>query len=372
MKRFAGLSVLAVVITSTSGCGWLWGEHGYFRDRGSDYLEARQTPPMQVPADVQAKRLDPLLPIPASIPSTNVSRTDYEVPRPQPIDVTSDMTEFSLQESSDQRWILAQRDPSQVWSVVRQFFEANGFRVAEERPRTGEFVTAWQPVDQLSSDMSRRLSARGEDMGGKEVRLRVRIEPGVARNSSEIYIASASRPAGSSTNVDFPSRSGKPAVEAVLLDDLLAMLTGGGDQGGSVSLVANNSYGAPSLANLTQDGSGNPVLSLGTDFDRAWSSVGRALQSGDVRVDDLNRSNGLYYINLAEGARNPEEKRGFFSRLFGRERSQAEIDARAERYQVRLSTVGDSVQVTVEQGIDKVAPAEVSRRILTLIQNNLG
>ena len=64
MKRLAGLSALAVIISSTSGCGWLWGQDGYFRDRGSDYLEARQTPPMQLPPGVQTdKRLVPLLPI---------------------------------------------------------------------------------------------------------------------------------------------------------------------------------------------------------------------------------------------------------------------------------------------------------------------
>ena len=57
MKRLAGFSALALIVSSTSGCGWLWGENGYFRDRGSDYLEARQTAPMQLPADVQAKLL---------------------------------------------------------------------------------------------------------------------------------------------------------------------------------------------------------------------------------------------------------------------------------------------------------------------------
>ncbi|MDB6145928.1 MAG: putative lipoprotein, partial [Pseudomonas sp.] len=52
MKRLAGLSALALIISSTSGCGWLWGQDGYFRDRGSDYLEATQTAPMQLPPDV--------------------------------------------------------------------------------------------------------------------------------------------------------------------------------------------------------------------------------------------------------------------------------------------------------------------------------
>ena len=67
MKRLAGLSTLALIISSTSGCGWLWGDEGYFRDRSTDYLDARQTAPMQMPANVDAKRIDSLLPVPMNV-----------------------------------------------------------------------------------------------------------------------------------------------------------------------------------------------------------------------------------------------------------------------------------------------------------------
>lgn len=81
MKRLAGLSALAAILSSASGCGWLWGEHGYFRDRGSDYLEARQTAPMRLPADVEVKRIDPLLPVPLNVADLQHG-SDFEVPRP--------------------------------------------------------------------------------------------------------------------------------------------------------------------------------------------------------------------------------------------------------------------------------------------------
>lgn len=85
MKRLAGLSALALIISSTSGCGWLWGEDGYFRDRGSDYLQARPTAPMQLPPDASnVKRLDPLLPIPRNVADDSATG-EFEVPRPQPM-----------------------------------------------------------------------------------------------------------------------------------------------------------------------------------------------------------------------------------------------------------------------------------------------
>lgn len=372
MKRLAGFSALALIISSTSGCGWLWGENGYFRDRGSDYLQARQTAPMQLPADVDAKRLDPLLPVPVQVANDTQTSGEFEVPRPQAMQVRSDERDFSLQRSGDSRWIVAQRVPAEVWPLARQFFEDNGFRIADERPQVGEFTTAWQRFDDLSANMARRLSSRVSGVAADaETRVRVRIEPGVQRNTSEVFVTSVERPAGNTTDVPFAA-SGNASLEGALLDEMMVSMTRSVEQGGSVSLLAARDFDAPSRASLSEDGNGNPVLNLGADFDRAWSGVGRSLELADIRVDDLNRSLGVYYINLAEKAQKRDEKPGFFRRLFGSEPSKEEIEARAERYQVRLTAVGDSVQVTVEKDLNTIAPDDVARRVLGLIQDNLG
>ncbi|MNF96751.1 Outer membrane protein assembly factor BamC [compost metagenome] len=152
---------------------------------------------------------------------------------------------------------------------------------------------------------------------------------------------------------------------------MLASMSRTSEKGGSVSMLASRDFDAPSRVSLSEDGSGNPVLNVGTDLDRAWSSVGRALEQGEWRVEDINRSLGLYYINLAEKAES-NEKPGFFASLFGSSPAKEEVEARAERYQVRLSKVGENVQVTVEKDINTVAPADVARKVLGMIQDNLG
>ncbi|WP_447590071.1 outer membrane protein assembly factor BamC [Aquipseudomonas campi] len=371
MKRLAGLSALAVIITSTSGCGWLWGDNGYFRDRGTDYLSARQAATMQMPPDIDGKRIDPLLPIPNNVADTNEVPGKFEVPRPQPMSVEAGASEFSLQKSGDSRWLVAQRAPAEVWPVAREYFANNGFRITDERPQTGEFSTEWQAAKELAPSMARRLGSLLSD-SANDVRVHVRIEPGVVRNTSEVFVVSAERKAGDTADVPFPARTGNASLEASLLDGMLADLSSSAEHG-SVSLLAARDYDAPSRVTLSRDGNGNPVLHLSTDFDRAWSSVGRALELADLRVDDINRSLGVYYVNLAEGARQKDDERGFFSRLFSSKPSQEEIDARAERYQVRLtnSASGD-VQVSVEKDINTSAPEDVARRVLSQIQENLG
>ncbi|WP_248799876.1 outer membrane protein assembly factor BamC [Pseudomonas sp. MWU13-2105] len=367
MKRLAGLSALALIISSTSGCAWLWGPEGYFRDRGSDYLDSKQTPAMQLPADVTtSKRLDPLLPIPRNV-ADDTAKGPYEVPRPLPLQAAASASDYSLQKSGDSRWVVAQHTPAEVWPVALQFFQDNGFRIDAQRPQTGEFTTAWQRSDELSAVMGKRLAA-----GDNETRVRVRIEPGVQRNTSEVYVVSAQRPIGSTANVDFTAHSVNTGLDSALVDEMLSSMSRSAEKGGSVSLLAARDFDTPSRVSLSQDGSGNPVLNVGEDLDRAWSSVGRALEQGEWRVEDINRSLGLYYINLAEKAEKKNDEPGFFGRLFGSKPSKEEIETRAVRYQVRLSKVGDNVQVTVEKDINTVAPADVARRVLGVIQDNLG
>ncbi len=365
MKRLAGLSTLALIISGTSGCGWLWGEDGYFRDRGSDYLSAQQVPPMQVPAGANLRPIEPLLPIPQQVADTRASG-DYEVPRPQRLVIDDEASNYTLQTSNDARWLVAMRAPSQVWAPARQFFTDNGFQIADERPQTGEFVTAWQTRGQLTPGLVRNLG-----LGDAETRVRVRIEPGVQRDTSEISVLSVQRPAGSSAAVAWPEVTEHAELDRVLLDELQAALNQSSAEGGSASLLAERAYDAPSRVTLSEAGSGAPVLQLDTDFNRAWSSVGRALAASDILVEDLDRSLGVYYINLSEGAAKPDEKPGFFARLFGGAPDREEIDARAERYQVRVTDATNGVQVTLDKDLDTVAPADVSRRVLNMLKDSL-
>lgn len=376
MKRLAGLSALALIISSTSGCGWLWGEDGYFRDRGNDYLDAREVAPMQVPAGINAKRLDPLLPIPGSVSSARpASDVEFEVPRPPALSAAvAEASDFSLQKSGGSRWIVAQRPPAEVWPVARQFFEDNGFRIADEQPQTGEFSTAWQSLDNVSAALARRLSSRvAFAENGGETRVRVRVEPGVQRNTSEVFVLSVERPAGSSADVAWPEASSNAGLDGALLDEMLANLSRSAEQGGSVSLLAAKGFDTPSRISMTVDGNGNPILNLGADFDRSWSSVGRAIDMAQIHVDDLNRSLGVYYINLAANAGADKKPSAFaWVPFFGGEVNAEEIEASAERYQVRLTKAGSSVQVSVEKDANTVAPADLARDVLSRIQENLG
>ena len=365
MKRFAGICLLAVTASSLTGCGWVWGEKGYFRDRGNDYLEARPAPEMQLSSGTEVKHLDPLLPIPHRIASAETT-DDYKVPRPQSLPTNAFAGDFSVQKSGSLNWVVAQRIPAQVWPIAQQFFEENGFKIANERPHLGEFTTQWQAPSELNASLVSQLW--GSAPRDLQTRFRVRIEPGVQRNSSEIFIDQAQRSSANAVSSTWTD-SGTTAAEAsALLAELNSYLTQRNAEGDSFSLLASKTYDTPKRVALVDGGNGVKVLRLDATFDRAWSSVGRALNAANIQVDDLNRSAGLYYIDLAKAAKKDDP--GFFKRLFSSKKKKPE-QVSVERYTVRLTAVNQQVFVNVERDQDTLAPVDVSERVLEQMRTHL-
>jgi len=327
MKPLAGYALLALLLAS-QGCG-------YLRDRSNDYQQATQSPPLQVPQGLneQFRPLDPLLPIPEHIANASLD-PDYKVPRPQALPSVAP-AEFSLQDSGASRWILALRPPAEVWPLALSYFDDKGFTLASQNAQTGELITDWKTLQPVS-----------------EFRVRVRIEPGVQRGSSEIFVVNVQRPLGSNANPSFPEHSRPDALDGLLLDELLAGLSHAAAQGGAVSLLAAH-FDSPGKVSLGDNG-----LTLDTDFDRAWSSIGRALESAGMTASDRDRSQGLYYIDN-------RQTKGFWAKLWG----EGAKDSTAH-YQIRLNASAGYVQVTVEQD-GSPAPVDTARRVLGLIQQNL-
>ena len=72
----------------------------------------------------------------------------------------------------------------------------------------------------------------------------------------------------------------------------------------------------PAAATLAQAG-GQPVIQLGENFDRAWRSIGLALDRAGFTVEDRDRSKGTYYVRYADPAASRQEQ-GWFDRIFNR------------------------------------------------------
>ena len=366
MKPVLGALTLAL-FGSLGGCGYLTGEDGYFRDRGSDYQGVVIEPRITVPEGIESKPLGDLLPVPGQV-TAKAGNEEFELPRPQPMIVSADAAEFSLQQNGSVRWVQAQRSAAEAWPLVRQFWADYQIPVASETPELGQLQTGWVAFDlQADNPLLRRILpaiGQGRQVEGQEHRFRMRVEPGVQGGSSELYVTHMSRSQGG-TRTEWPENSDNANLERAVLAELETYLN---QSRGGASITSLMAAQAGPRATLARDGAGNPVLTLQSDFNRAWASVGQALSQADIRIADLNRSAGVYYIDLAQAA-SAQEKPGFFGRLFGRDEEQEDT---AQRTEVRLTAVGGNVQVTVDESINTAADPRVATDVLERIQANLN
>ena len=370
------LTALSLAIAgSLSGCGYLMGEDGFFRDRGSDYQTAQVQPRMQVPAELNAKPLGDMLPVPGNVVAG--SGEAFVLPRPQGVLLAGGESYYSLQQDGGRIWLQSQDSQADTWPLVRQFLSDYRAGPVQANADLGEAVTEWLDFEaQQDNALVRRLApAQGEGRQslGREHRFMLRVVPGVQAGSSEVHALHMTRSSGSEYS-EWPQRSENSNLERTVLAELESYLNQL-QQSGATSLATlgrqpQDRQPATLSVSLNEDGAGNPVLSLPTDFNRGWSLIGNALARAELPVADINRSAGVYYIEAAALARAEQQERGFFSRLLRRDPA-PEQDS-TERLQVRLTEVPGQVLVSVDRSINSAADPLQARELLSKIRDNLN
>src|SRR5690554_2745964 len=99
--------VLIALILPLSGCGIFFGEDGWFRNRGGDYLKADNIPPLELDESLDRHALGELYPIaPLSAAEIEELPDTYEVPRPLPLSANMLEENVKIQRLGEQTWIL--------------------------------------------------------------------------------------------------------------------------------------------------------------------------------------------------------------------------------------------------------------------------
>lgn len=279
----------ALLLAGLNGCSLLKNsERGPLRDRNHDYVKAKSLPAMQLAPGQSSKRLDPLYPIAGAEPDGQ-ARLQLP-PRPQPAPLLATEV-FVVQETSTHSWILAQREPAQVWPLAQAFFLSRGFSIAQEHPQQGEFVVRHTSASSIEQEQANRLDYL------------VRIQPGLEPKTSELLLEYSAN--GS------PFTAGDVALVGQVLTPLQQYMLSASERGDSYSLLA--SYNQRSPQERVENLGGTLILRVQADMEQAWPAVGRALQDSDIYVRGQSRQQAIYVLDLQKEVKG--KKRGVFSGL---------------------------------------------------------
>ncbi len=258
-----------------------------------------------------------------------------------------------------QRWLVVDDTPSNVWPKLVSFWEKDGIKLVTVSPQSGVIETDWlvnyadltSQVGKFFRGLLNKLTSSGQ-----RDKYRVRIEKGVEANTTEVYVSHQgleevpvgpiNRAVGDYKWVKRPTDRG---LEVEVMRQIMVYL---GVEEEQADLIAEQNRPERSeRSRLLIEDTDEPVLVLDDGFPRAWQRVGLALDRSGVTIFGRNRAQGGYVIELADTDAIEEEKTGFFSKFFKRKKKSAEEIT--YRMQVRLLPQGEEktvVAVATEEG----------------------
>lgn len=338
----------ALVLGSLTGCSYLTGDDGYFRDRQGDYLVAPDIDPMVIPPTLDSYTLDALYVIPQALPEDH----PYFLVAPGPRGLDTNVREgVVVQRFGDRRWIVIGAEPGQVWPRMRDYWSTAQIRLAYEDPIRTIMETDWL----------------GEQ--GQRNKYQIRIEPGLHAGNSEVYVTQVSESyvENPAAPIEWPEDSANLELEHAMLDDISQYLADRTDlyRASSVSLLAG-SIEAESKARIGPTAAGDTLL-IRVDFDRAWSQVSQSLNNSKIEITDSNRDEAYFTVRF--GGDEEELRPGFFRRLFG---AKARAPEDYPLFTLRIETNDDGVVVTAEPATaDSAATPELRDLLVRTVHRNL-
>ena len=338
----------AIALLTCSGCGYLFGDQGIFRDNSQDYKTAPEVGVLAVPEAKDSSALGEIYPIPP-VEQNLVLAGEFEVPRPAPLVAGAGEEIVRIQKLGDVSWALIGVAPGQVWPQVRSFMAASGIQVARVDARAGIMESNW-------------LTLQNAPMAS---RFRFRMEQGVQRGTSELHVLQMHQ-AGDVNS--WPATSDNPEQAHEMLQAISQYMANSADSA-PVSMLAEQGISASGKIAMQESPDGYTYIQLALPYDRAWASLGRALSKSAFEVTDKDRSAGRYDARFL--GPQSEEEDGWFDWLFGGE------DAHPLAGEMFLVTMRDVSEQAVEIRLQpQNAELEFSKRdeqgMLALIKGNIN
>jgi outer membrane protein assembly factor BamC len=345
-----------------------------------DYKSAsRRTAPLDIPPDLTQLSRDPRYPAPSN--SGTVTASDFQTAQPAaaktPTVSPDAVGDTRIERAGNERWLVTNLTPEQVWPRIRSFWEERGLALAVDEPQTGIMETDWaENRAKIPQDFIRRTIGRVFDplySTGERDKFRTRVER--TPNGTEVFISHRgmeevyTNPQRDSTT--WQPRASDPLLEAEMLSRLMVRLGSAEAPTQSAGAptaeqVAANATAGPPRARVVSD-QGGAALQVDEGFDRAWRRVGLALDRTGFTVEDRDRAGGLYFVRYMDPAKSNKEEPGWFSRMFGADRAQTA----PERYRIAVKPAGEGTLVSVLDAQGSPESGAIGKRIVGLLVEDL-
>ena len=319
-----------VLVFLLSSCASLTGPEGAFPDTKYDFLDEELSDDVVTTDDLELRGEEDHYPIDVAAQDTIFQ----EVPKPRQIFSAGGASEVQLRRLGELLWIYVETLPSTTWPITRSYWETSEFQLLDANPETGEMLIDFD----------------------EEINFKVTIEHGIKESSSEIFLSGVQKDEGASVELD------QDEIQPYL-EDIVSYIAD------SVGTFSGTSLAAQSLNDRKKSRifseNERTVIELDLNFERAWSTVSRAINASQIISNDRNRDEGIFYVSLSAQEESDESRFNPFSFL---RRNPSEQIADPE-YIILVSRSGSKTLIRAEAMTGNIQDAE---DLLSILNESLS
>ena len=319
-----------VLVFLLSSCASLTGPEGAFPDTKYDFLDEELSDDVVTTDDLELRGEEDHYPIDVAAQDTIFQ----EVPKPRQIFSAGGASEVQLRRLGELLWIYVETLPSTTWPITRSYWETSEFQLLDANPETGEMLIDFD----------------------EEINFKITIEHGIKESSSEIFLSGVQKDEGASVELD------QDEIQPYL-EDIVSYIAD------SVGTFSGTSLAAQSLNDRKKSRifseNERTVIELDLNFERAWSTVSRAINASQIISNDRNRDEGIFYVSLSAQEESDELRFNPFSFL---RRNPSEQIADPE-YIILVSRSGSKTLIRAEAMTGNIQDAE---DLLSILNESLS
>jgi outer membrane protein assembly factor BamC len=339
-----------------------------------DYKSVSSAPALELPPDLTTPRYDDRYQVStatglAAAGANKGTRSEF-------LPTTADA---KIVRAGNERWLVVKATPEQAWNTCREFWQEQGFVLAQENPQIGVMQTDFaENRAEIPADFLRRTVGKYLDVFFSTYRqdqFKTRIERGAEPGTVEIYISHRGMEQVPTGKIDNSSPAAfawavmppNPSLEAEMLTRLMTKF--GTPEPAARAAVVQAAI-APEKARLDKAADGTFKLTVDDQFDRTWRRVGLALDRAGFTVIDRDRSRGVYFVRfgdpdaLAAKANNA----GWLGKLAFWKTDEKD---KPEQYQIVVAESAQNSVVVVQDPGGAPDRTPTSEKILVLLKDQL-
>ena len=321
------IRILTISVLLLTSCSYISGPEGLFPPTKDEFLKEKIEADIQLPVD-----LDFVVENHYPVNKTQELLGNQDVPKPRQIFSSSGNSSVQLRRLGELMWVYVETLPSTSWPISKSFWDTSSYEVIQSNPITGVIDIAFDETTLL----------------------KMKIEHGIKEASTEIFLTQI--------NIESNEITSNPELIQAELSNLVNYFAASVDQFSGTSLAAQNLNEMKKAKTFIVDG--QTVIQLDLNFDRAWSSVTKAMNASEILTNDKDRSNGIFYVSFAD------EDDGIFSFLnITRNSKNKKVNFDDAKFEVKITEKNNKTYVRAYSKDGKIEEAE---KLISKINESLS